>query len=76
MKIDLHKEQTIFNHIDLKMLKIALENSIIEQREKPFFDIYYENAILEKLNNFEAFKEAERQIDEDPFILHQLDAQV
>ena len=76
MKIDLHKEQTIFNYIDLKMLKIALENSIIAQREKPFFDIYYENEILEKINNFEAFKEAEKQIDEDPFILHQLDAQV
>jgi len=69
MKIALYKEQSIFNHIDLKMLKIALENSIMAQREKLFFNVYYENTLLEKLNNFEAFKEAEKQIDEDPFII-------
>jgi len=76
MKIDLHKEQTIFNHLDLKMLKIALENSIRLQRKQEFFDIHYETEILEKLNNFKAFKRAEKQIDEDPFLLDQLDAQV
>ena len=76
MKIDLHKKQTVFNHLDLKMLKIALENSITLQREQEFFDIHYETEILEKLNNFKAFKKAEKQIDEDPFLLDQLDAQV
>ena len=76
MKIDLHKEQTIFNHLDLKMLKIALENCIRLQRKQAFFDIHYETEILEKLNNFKAFKRAEKQIDEDPFLLDQLDAQV
>ena len=36
MKIDLHKEQTIFNHLDLKMLKIALENSKHYKENKNF----------------------------------------
>lgn len=63
MIIETNKNHEIFNLLDLKMIKIALENSIIEQSKNEFYDVTYEKRILNKINSYQPFKKAEEALD-------------